>query len=51
MAKKEVINRNLRLKTSVVKDVEVLAEQENRSFNNMVETLLIQQISKIKQTK
>lgn len=33
-------HKTMRLKRDLVKKIEEMAEKENRSFNNMVETLL-----------
>jgi hypothetical protein len=41
MNKKVFVRHNLRLKEEVFLKVEKLAEIENRTINNMVETLLI----------
>ena len=41
MSKKVFVRHNLRLKEEVFLKVEKLAEIENRTINNMVETLLI----------
>ena len=38
----KAVPKNLRLRISVIKKIEKLAEKENRSFNNMVETILLQ---------
>lgn len=38
---KNVITKAIRLKPDVVKKVESMAEKDNRSFNNMVETILM----------
>lgn len=40
--KKKTTMKTLRLKTSVVKKVISLAEKDNRSFTNMVETILME---------
>lgn len=42
--KKEL--KALRLKPSLVKDIEKMAEEQNRNFTNMVETLLMQATAK-----
>jgi hypothetical protein len=41
MSKQVFVIRNIRLKEEVLLKVEKLAEIENRTINNMVETLLI----------
>lgn len=42
--KNNVTLRNMRFKTQIVEQIEHLAKQENRSFNNMVETILMRAI-------
>lgn len=41
----DVTLRNMRFRTSVVKMVEEQAKYENRSFNNMVETILMRHVA------
>lgn len=45
MSKKECIVKSLRLKTDIISEIEKIAEKENRSFTNMVETILIEKIN------
>lgn len=40
--------RSIRIKTEVIKAIEEMAKDENRTFNNMVETILIKEINKTK---
>lgn len=37
--------KTIRISTYLVSKIELIAEKENRSFNNMVETLLIRKIN------
>lgn len=39
--------KTMRLNDDVVKKVEKLAEEENRNFTNMVETILIRAVSQV----
>lgn len=39
--KKDITVKTLRLKPEAVKKVNKLAEENNRTFNNMVETILL----------
>jgi len=41
MKKNETTLKTLRLRRDVVKKVESMAEKDNRSFTNMVETILL----------
>ncbi|SRX52743.1 hypothetical protein [Aequorivita sp. CIP111184] len=41
MEKSTTKQRSIRLKESFILKIESMAEEENRTFNNMVETLLI----------
>jgi len=36
--------RSVRLKSHVIESIEKMAKEENRTFNNMVETILIEKI-------
>ena len=38
---KEFVLKNLRLSVDVVNKIKRLAEKDNRTFNNMVETILL----------
>jgi len=38
--------KSIRLKESIVAEVEMMAEKQNRNFNNMVETIIIQALEK-----
>jgi predicted DNA-binding ribbon-helix-helix protein len=40
--------KSLRLKNEVIKKIEVMAEKDNRTFTNMVETILIRESEKDK---
>jgi len=44
--KKHTIVKTLRLKSELVRNIESIAESKNRNFNNMVETILLNAISK-----
>ena len=43
---KESAVKAVRLRTSLIKQIEERAENENRNFNNMVETLLLGSVRK-----
>lgn len=38
--------KTIRLKENIVAEVEMMAIQQNRNFNNMVETMIIQALEK-----
>ncbi len=39
--------RSIRLKTEICENIEQLAIEENRTFNNMVETLLMKALERV----
>lgn len=43
----ETRQRSVRLKPDLIKKVQDMAEQENRTWNNMVETILMKETGKL----
>ena len=41
----KTVQKSVRIGVSLLEKIEILAEKENRSFNNMVETVLLNYIN------